>query len=377
MERLGAGRVSGWDRLLFDGAFVINLAARTARRLAMTAMLDKAGASQPIFFDAVNVHTWELQLENGTATSPSPTSIPGLPDWSKRRLGLLLHRWAVVLPPTPTQRLPNDQQDWRNDVNQWPPNASVISSVLSLPREKMRVSEFVPWVAPVNPSHAYGLTGCYLSHLLVLLDAQRRGLQTFVVLEDDVAVGANANVSSSSFVNGTRSHAQRAFANALHEAVSVLPAGWDVLAFGWPSHRYPCVPEAFHRRAGAQYGARGATAACNGSTAALPKDSPWPICRVAGQLRDTAAYAVHQRALSWLIPLLSSNLASEDTACKILPLDQTLQAAYRDHHVYATTLPLVYQDKRGQRSDIGTTFDLIPKSYRGGMLRTYAKVFGG
>eukprot|EP00966_Prymnesium_polylepis_P132280 3058928-Prymnesium_polylepis.1 len=58
-------------------------------------MLKRADATEPIFFPAVNVRKMERQLVENVTTAFVPSSIPGVPPWSRHRLTMLLTRWAV------------------------------------------------------------------------------------------------------------------------------------------------------------------------------------------------------------------------------------------------------------------------------------------
>lgn len=114
-------------------------------------------------------------------------------------------RWYIPMGFRSELRLPGGVKDWRNDLASWPPNTSVASKM-------MRNGEQTWFMPVIRPR---GLAGCYASHLGVLLEAKRRGLRHFLVLEDD-AVLKMPN-----------------FAEKLYAAVAQLPESWDLLNIGW------------------------------------------------------------------------------------------------------------------------------------------------
>ena len=64
-----------------------------------------------------------------------------------------------------------------------------------------------------------------------------------------------------------------------------------------------------------------------------------------GNIQNNAAYVIHRRALTWLIPLLEEPLRPEATML-FLPLDLTLRGHYIHHsevHTYASVKPLIKQ----------------------------------
>ncbi len=174
---------------------------------------------------------------------------------------------------------------------------------------------FFPAVKPDSPGDfpSIGARGCFMSHLGVLRDAQARGCEVLLILEDDAALAP-------------------AHREALAEAVAELAEmEWSIAHLG---HRVD--PAAFPD----------ATAARGTHWRALPSGSG---------VQTTHAMLIHQRALKALIAYLERMLTRPAGHAEGGPMH--VDGAYswfrRDHpEALALVTPAQYVVQRASKSDI-------------------------
>jgi hypothetical protein len=148
-------------------------------------------------------------------------------------------------------------------------------------------------------------------------------------------------------------------------AIAQLPDDWDALYLGYNRYFLPsrdCAdsssrPAGPHRRGAEARPIPGASPAERGCQC-FEKN----VCQAVGGLLHTHAIAYHERALDWLLPLLSK--ADESNMSRLMPVDLEIRTHLEQHkdsiRVYAVLpSPLIGQN-RSARSNI----------YRAGMYET-------
>lgn len=275
LERLsapgGGVRHKGWDSL-FDAAVIINMPARTKRRIWMESVLNESRATHYTIHPAIDRNDLENEARK----------------WRHR----------MVIPHQPHKQ--GDRLTWETNEKLWPPNRSAFAALAKATQPGMRSR--LGLIVGNFATHA-----CYLSHLSVLVQADQRGYETVLILEDDIRL---ANPST--------------FHVTLFEAVAALPKDWEIFSMGHSIHHDPCSTN------------ETIVDACGAVR----------LCRVRGNIMNNAAYVVHRRALRWLLPLLQEPLQPEHAREVFLPLDLTLRAHYITHpevRVYASATPLIQQ----------------------------------
>lgn len=288
LQRLlgGPSAYHGWNQL-FDATFVINVPSRAGRRLWTERVLNESLATGVAFHPARDRASLEKEERRWKGRMVIPRQ-PSRTYYDDKR-----DRWSYSKP------LAGEKASWQNDNALWPPNRTVFAKV---------VADTLPSARPALGVQVgnLGKIACFMSHLDVFYEARRRNLEQFLVFEDDIALADPAT-----------------FHRKLFAALATLPADWHLFNFGWAPKHYPCAPG-------------GERSACGEAR----------VCRIRGNIQNNAAYVVHRRALSWLIPLLEEPLRPQ-TRMLFLPLDLTLRGHYitnSDVHAYGVTpAPLIKQ----------------------------------
>lgn len=178
------------------------------------------------------------------------------------------------------------------------------------------------------PSPA-GAIGCYLSHFVVHRRARVLRLRTYLVLEDDAVLLPRGG-------------------KKFRQAMSQVPNNWEAVYLGYNkafSEANDCTRTSSSQHHGVESGR--ATCPCADAEHVA-------LCRARSGLLNTHAIAYHQRALEWLLPLLSRS--EEGSTTRLMPVDIEMRM-YLERHAPSTSVhavlksPVVAQN-RSFASDI-------------------------
>mmetsp|Transcript_7871 Transcript_7871/g.17227 ORF Transcript_7871/g.17227 Transcript_7871/m.17227 type:complete len:283 (+) Transcript_7871:3-851(+) len=183
-----------------------------------------------------------------------------------------------------------------------------------------------------------GAIGCFLSHLAVHTTAKQRGLQTYLVLEDDVTLSPAAG-------------------GRFLRAISQLPETWNALYLGYNRYFEPSRD-------------------CRMPFLAIPASVNAPckfhggraICPAARSLLHTHAIGFHARAWKWLLPLLSKAL---NASTRLMPIDLEIRFAV-EHNPLSEVFVVLPTPVVGQNRSMGST---VHQSK--GMYKQQRAMYGG
>ena len=273
--RADRGQTSGWD-LLFGRSYIIHMSKRDDRRIHMKTTIKETGVDgrrvEEMFFSSLDMGELLRNLTNGTPGKlnqaldepPSPPPPPLLQraasyeqnatDYVSRceaairgrdrspaahlaLLNRLLARFVIPVGPLAADEYDPiaarlGVRDWRNDHEQWPPNRSVLTSLLGRVKNGQR---WPPYRVPPSLSP-------YVRRFLLMVDPSRAHGQPPLACADASLMVAMFDPSRHARPrNGT--HRSCAYATPMHPTVCCC-SGRQARLLPVPSARFPRRPPA-------------------------------------------------------------------------------------------------------------------------------------